>query len=203
MGTLSGPLSRLWTKWNGCAVKLSRGGNSRNVWVKPPQSCKWQAGKMLHRIWEGQALPASKWFQKFIKNPHLWKTGDDLQQALATGDSEFGEMARMEVTLLSSLRFERMYPTCWELRLLIASQGSPGGSVVENPPANTGDASLIPSPGRSHSHGATRSVCPSYCSSCTPEPEHRRSRVASTPAARERPGAAARPSTAENNKQIL
>ena len=28
--------------------------------------------------------------------------------------------------------------------------GFPGGSMVKNPPANTGDTSLIPSPGRSH-----------------------------------------------------
>ena len=29
-------------------------------------------------------------------------------------------------------------------------QGFPGGSVVKNPPANAGDTSSIPDPGRSH-----------------------------------------------------
>ena len=28
--------------------------------------------------------------------------------------------------------------------------GLPGGTVVQNPPANAGDTSLIPAPGRSH-----------------------------------------------------
>ena len=56
-----------------------------------------------------------QWFQKFIKNLNLWKIGDDLQEALAIGSSEFGEMARMEVTLFRSLGFECMSPTCWEL----------------------------------------------------------------------------------------
>ena len=32
----------------------------------------------------------------------------------------------------------------------IAFQGFPGGSVVENPPANAGDTGLIPGPERSH-----------------------------------------------------
>ena len=29
-------------------------------------------------------------------------------------------------------------------------EGFPGGAVVKNPPANAGDAGLIPGPGRSH-----------------------------------------------------
>ena len=34
--------------------------------------------------------------------------------------------------------------------LVIIAQGIPGGSVVKNPPANTGDVGSIPGPGRSH-----------------------------------------------------
>ena len=30
------------------------------------------------------------------------------------------------------------------------SKGSPGGTVVKNPPANAGHTGLIPGPGRSH-----------------------------------------------------
>ena len=37
--------------------------------------------------------------------------------------------------------------------------GFPGGSVVKNLPANAGDTGSIPGPGRSHMHGATKSVC--------------------------------------------
>ena len=33
---------------------------------------------------------------------------------------------------------------------ILHSLGFPGGVVVKNPPANAGDTSLIPGPGRSH-----------------------------------------------------
>ena len=32
----------------------------------------------------------------------------------------------------------------------IINRGFPGGAVVKNPPANAGDTSLSPGPGRSH-----------------------------------------------------
>ena len=34
--------------------------------------------------------------------------------------------------------------------------------VVQNPPANAGDIGLIPSPGRSACHKATKPVCHNY-----------------------------------------
>ena len=39
-----------------------------------------------------------------------------------------------------------MHPNC---AVLIVGMGSPGGSVVKNPPANAGDVGLIPGWGRS------------------------------------------------------
>jgi len=42
-------------------------------------------------------------------------------------------------------------PDCTlELALKEKEKGFPGGSVVNNPPANAGDAGSIPDPGRSH-----------------------------------------------------
>ena len=35
-------------------------------------------------------------------------------------------------------------------------QGFPGGPVVKNLPASAGDTGLIPGPGRSHMHGASK-----------------------------------------------
>ena len=36
------------------------------------------------------------------------------------------------------------------LAIKMDTQGFPGGSVAQNPPANVGDLGLIPDPGRSH-----------------------------------------------------
>ena len=38
----------------------------------------------------------------------------------------------------------------------------PGGTVVENLPANAGDTGSSPGPGRSHMLRATKSVCHNY-----------------------------------------
>ena len=40
--------------------------------------------------------------------------------------------------------------------------GFPGGTVVKNPPANAGDTSSNPGPGRSHTHRATKPVRHNY-----------------------------------------
>ena len=45
----------------------------------------------------------------------------------------------------------------------------PGGAVVKNLPANTGDMGSIPGPGRSHMPGATKLVCHNYWA-CALEP---------------------------------
>ena len=37
-----------------------------------------------------------------------------------------------------------------ELRSEMGHRGFPGGSVIKNPSANTGDTGSIPDPGRSH-----------------------------------------------------
>ena len=47
--------------------------------------------------------------------------------------------------------------------------GFPGGSVVKNPPANVGDMSLIPGPGRSICYGATKPMHHNYLA-CALEP---------------------------------
>ena len=47
--------------------------------------------------------------------------------------------------------------------------GFPGGSVVKNPPVNTGDMDSIPGPRGSHVHGATEPVHRS-CWVCAQEP---------------------------------
>ena len=47
--------------------------------------------------------------------------------------------------------------------------GFPGGSVVKNPPANVGDISLIPGPGRSICYGATKPMHHNYLA-CALEP---------------------------------
>ena len=44
----------------------------------------------------------------------------------------------------------------------ICFAGFPGGSVVKNLPANTGDTGLIPAPGRSQYREATKPVHPNY-----------------------------------------
>ena len=45
-------------------------------------------------------------------------------------------------------RWKTLYdPESWGLN---KGEGFPGGSAVKNPPANAGDKSLIPDPGRSH-----------------------------------------------------
>ena len=38
----------------------------------------------------------------------------------------------------------------WKRKFAIAKMGFPGGAVVKNPPANTGDTGSSPGPGRSH-----------------------------------------------------
>ena len=49
--------------------------------------------------------------------------------------------------------------------------GFPGGSVVNNPPANAEDMRSIPNPGGSHRpRGANKPVCHNYCSLHTLEP---------------------------------
>ena len=40
--------------------------------------------------------------------------------------------------------------------------GFPGGSVVKNPPANAGDTSSFPGPGRSIMPGTTKPICHNY-----------------------------------------
>ena len=48
-------------------------------------------------------------------------------------------------------------------------RGFPGGSVVKNPPANVGDMSLIPGPGRPTCCGATKPMHHNYLA-CALEP---------------------------------
>ena len=46
-------------------------------------------------------------------------------------------------------------------------KGFPGGSTVEDPPANAGDKGLIPDPGRSHMLQSTLSLCATLLSLCS------------------------------------
>lgn len=78
IGTPSAPLSRLWTKQNYCAIKLSQGGNSRNMSAELLHSHKWQSGKRLHSIRGRLAPPDAMWFQKFTSNPNLWDAEYDI-----------------------------------------------------------------------------------------------------------------------------
>ena len=41
-------------------------------------------------------------------------------------------------------------------------RGSPGGSVVKNPPADAGDMGFGPWPGRAHVHGTVKALCHKY-----------------------------------------
>ena len=72
-------------------------------------------------------------------------------------------------------------------------QGFPGGSVDKNPPANAGDISLIPGPGRSHMPWATK---PMHHNSWA-----RKQQLESSPAARESPSTAAKTSAAKSKSK--
>ena len=51
---------------------------------------------------------------------------------------------------------------CWVSPVKMGLESFPGGSVVKNPTANSGDRGSIPGPGRSHMPRATQPVCHNY-----------------------------------------
>ena len=64
----------------------------------------------------------------------------------------------------------------WELRLDKHGTGFPGGLVDKNPPANAGDAGLVPGPRGSHLLRGKQDRVHSYGSPCALEPALRNKR---------------------------